>query len=102
MVGHIAAIGTDPHLEGVRPYTTSVPHGYHTDNSDTVGLLCLHDAEEGGVTTWTSSLAVHNELLRRGRADLVKVRALWSLTNGVVCGFVYGRCHNVDIVGLST
>lgn len=27
MLGHIKAIGTDPHLEGVRPYTTSVPHG---------------------------------------------------------------------------
>ncbi|GFH31927.1 clavaminate synthase-like protein, partial [Haematococcus lacustris] len=70
-------IGTDPGLEGVRPYTTSIPHGYHTDNSDIAALLCLHDAEEGGVSNWVSSIAVHNALLRRGRKDLVEV-----LTNG--------------------
>ncbi|KAL6755491.1 Clavaminate synthase-like protein [Haematococcus lacustris] len=77
LVGHIKAIGTDPGLEGVRPYTTSIPHGYHTDNSDIAALLCLHDAEEGGVNNWVSSIAVHNALLRRGRKDLVEV-----LTNG--------------------
>ena len=38
------AIGTDPGQEGVRPYTTSAAHGYHTDNSDMVGLLCIRDA----------------------------------------------------------
>ena len=31
------AIGTDPGLEGVRPYTTNLAHGYHSDNSDLVG-----------------------------------------------------------------
>lgn len=30
-------------------------------------LLCLHDAEEGGISHWASSVAVHNALLRRGR-----------------------------------
>lgn len=36
-VGHIKAIGTNASLEGVRPYTTNIPHGYHSDNSDLVG-----------------------------------------------------------------
>lgn len=37
IVGHIKAIGTDPTLIGVRPYTSNIPHGYHTDSSDIVG-----------------------------------------------------------------
>lgn len=49
------------------PPLLPLPCSYHTDNSDTVALLCLHDAEDGGITNWTSSLAVHNALLRRGR-----------------------------------
>ena len=97
----LQAIGTDPGLEGVRPYTTNIAHGYHSDNSDfagavmhppaaktarseknmppsasdihfytysrPAGLLCLRDAEEGGISNWASSIAVHNALLRRGR-----------------------------------
>ncbi len=47
--------------------------GYHSDNSDIAALLCLHDAEEGGVNNWVSSIAIHNALLRRGRKDLVQV-----------------------------
>ncbi len=61
------AIGTDPKQEGVRPYTTSIAHGVHCDNSDIVALLCIRDALAGGLTLWASSVAVHNELLRRGR-----------------------------------
>ena len=37
VLGHIKAIGTDPKLPGVRPYTTSTQHGYHCDNSDIRG-----------------------------------------------------------------
>ena len=36
------AIGTDPGLEGVRPYTTNLAHGYHSDNSDLVGEAANH------------------------------------------------------------
>ncbi len=31
-------------------------------------LLCLRDAEDGGVNTFVSSVAVYNALIRRGRA----------------------------------
>lgn len=38
----------------------------------TAGLLCLKTAKSGGESSWSSSVAVHNELLRLGRADLVE------------------------------
>ena len=31
------------------------------------GLLTLQDAQEGGLSNWASSVAVHNAMLRRGR-----------------------------------
>ena len=36
------------------------------------GLLCLKTAKSGGESSWSSSVSVHNELLRLGRADLVE------------------------------
>ncbi len=43
--------------------------------SDNVaGLLCLANAEEGGLSSWSSSMAVHNEILKR-RPDLAEVMA---------------------------
>ena len=36
-------------------------------------LLCLHNAKEGGLSSWTSSISVHNEIVRR-RPDLAEVR----------------------------
>ena len=38
----------------------------------TVGLLCLKRAKTGGDSSWSSAVSVHNELLRRGRQDLVE------------------------------
>jgi hypothetical protein len=43
---------------------------YHTDRTDLVGLLCVRQAHAGGVSKLCSSVAVHNEMLRR-RPDLV-------------------------------
>ena len=39
------------------------------------GLLCLKTAKSGGESSWSSSVSVHNELLRLGRADLVEALA---------------------------
>lgn len=33
------------------------------------GLLCLSNADEGGLSSWSSSMAVHNEILKQ-RPDL--------------------------------
>lgn len=38
---------------------------YHTDRCDVVGLLCTGVAREGGLSKIASSIAVHNEMLRR-------------------------------------
>jgi TfdA family taurine catabolism dioxygenase TauD len=43
---------------------------FHTDRCDVVGLLCVRQADTGGRSLLCSSVAVHNEMLRR-RPDLV-------------------------------
>ncbi len=42
---------------------------FHTDRCDVVGLLCVRQASEGGVSKLASSVRVYNEILRR-RPDL--------------------------------
>jgi hypothetical protein len=42
---------------------------FHTDRCDVVGLLCLRQALEGGVSKLASSATVYNEILKR-RPDL--------------------------------
>ena len=44
---------------------------FHTDRCDVVGLLCVRKARSGGVSRIASSVAVHNEMLRR-RPDLAE------------------------------
>ena len=44
---------------------------FHTDRCDVVGLLCVRAARSGGVSRIASSVAVHNEMLRR-RPDLAE------------------------------
>jgi hypothetical protein len=47
------------------------PLRFHTDRCDAVGLLCVGQARRGGVSKLASSVAVHNEMLRR-RPDLAE------------------------------
>jgi Taurine catabolism dioxygenase TauD, TfdA family len=42
---------------------------FHTDRCDVVGLLCLRQASDGGVSKLASSATVYNEILKR-RPDL--------------------------------
>jgi hypothetical protein len=42
----------------------SVPLPYHSDGSDLVGLLCLQNSAEGGVSTVCNALAIHNDMVR--------------------------------------
>ena len=39
----------------------------HTDSADMVALLSLRVSKSGGLSSWSSSVSVHNELLRMGR-----------------------------------
>jgi hypothetical protein len=58
---------------GGRGYNTSAELDYHVDGSDIVGLLCLKTARTGGKSRLSSSVAIHNEILRRdpGLIDLL-------------------------------
>ncbi len=53
---------------------TNGPLRFHTDRCDVVGLLCVRSARRGGVSLVASSVAVHNEILRR-RPDLCALLA---------------------------
>jgi hypothetical protein len=57
--------GVDPNSPLVRGYQTSARLDYHCDSSDVVALLCVRPAARGGLSTIVSSVAVHDELVRR-------------------------------------
>lgn len=44
------------------------------DCADVVSLLCLRNAKEGGHSSWSSSITVYNEILKR-RPDLAHLLA---------------------------
>jgi hypothetical protein len=55
-------------------YARAVSNGplrFHTDRTDVVGLLCIDQATAGGLSKIASTVAVHNEILRR-RPDLLE------------------------------
>lgn len=52
--------------------------------TDLIALLSLSAAKEGGDSKWVSSLAIHNELLRRGRKVSPPARLFFDVPHGVV------------------
>jgi Taurine catabolism dioxygenase TauD, TfdA family len=74
VLGHITNIGEtigNPNQRG--PYSRDrIP--FHVDCCDIVGLMCINPAKSGGESSLASSIAVHNELVRR-RPDLAPVLA---------------------------
>jgi hypothetical protein len=67
VLGHVKDLG-DP--AGARLYRTNKRQGYHTDSCDVVGLMCLHTAKAGGLSSLISSVTIYNEIRRR-RPDLM-------------------------------
>ncbi|KAG2496452.1 hypothetical protein HYH03_005676 [Edaphochlamys debaryana] len=66
LIGHIKDLGRDPNDPSTRLYGTNAAQPWHNDGpADLVSLLCLSNSEEGGESGWSSSIAVHNEILRR-------------------------------------
>ncbi len=66
-----------------RGYKTNAELEYHTDSCDVVALFVLRTAKSGGRSMIASSVAAHNEILRR-RPDLLEVLYqpfTWSLQN---------------------
>jgi TfdA family taurine catabolism dioxygenase TauD len=64
--------GTGTVLSSYARTLSNGPLRYHTDRCDVVGLLCAQQALAGGVSKLASSVAVHNEMIRR-RPDLAAV-----------------------------
>ena len=72
LLGHVRDLGrssADPHT---RIYQTRERQTHHTDSCDVVGLLCLHAAKSGGLSSLVSSTTLFNEMRRR-RPDLLMV-----------------------------
>jgi Taurine catabolism dioxygenase TauD, TfdA family len=86
LLGHVVDLGekseTTPSSTGEktsvfisttsRGYNSRERFNYHVDSGDVVGLLCFHPAKSGGESLITSSVAIHNEIMRQ-RPDLLRV-----------------------------
>jgi alpha-ketoglutarate-dependent taurine dioxygenase len=57
-----------------RGYTTARELSLHTDSAEIVGLLCVRDAKEGGMSLYASSLKVH-EIIAREHPEYLAVLA---------------------------
>ncbi len=66
----VRAAGGEYRGAGGRGYNTNAELDYHVDGTDIVGLYCLQTAKSGGISRVASSVAIHNEILRRD-PDLV-------------------------------
>jgi hypothetical protein len=65
LLGHVKDAGLSSHDPNVRVYQTRERQNYHTDSCDLVGLLCLHPARAGGLSSLVSSVTIFNEMRKR-------------------------------------
>jgi hypothetical protein len=72
LLGHVKDLGLSSRDPTVRIYQTKERQNYHTDSCDVVGLLCLHPAKSGGLSSLVSSVTLYNEMRER-RPDLAAV-----------------------------
>ncbi len=70
LMSDVRADGGQYRGAGGRGYNTNAELDYHVDGTDVVGLYCLRTARRGGLSRVASSVAIHNEILRR-QPDLV-------------------------------
>src|SRR5437763_7403977 len=66
-LGHVTNVA-----KASRGYTTDRELHLHTDSAEIVGLLCIRDAKEGGLSIYSSSLKVH-EIIEREHPDYLPV-----------------------------
>ncbi|HEV3083020.1 MAG TPA: TauD/TfdA family dioxygenase [Gemmataceae bacterium] len=72
LLGHVKDLGITSQDPNVRIYQTRERQNYHTDSCDVVGLLCLHPAKYGGLSSLVSSVTIFNEMRKR-RPDLSRI-----------------------------
>ncbi len=66
LLGHVKDLGLTSQDPSVRIYQTKERQHYHTDSCDVVGLLCLHPARSGGLSSLVSSVTLFNEMRKAG------------------------------------
>jgi Taurine catabolism dioxygenase TauD, TfdA family len=66
-LGHVTNVA-----KASRGYTTDRELSLHTDSAEIVGLLCVRDAREGGLSIYSSSLKVH-EIIAREHPEYLQV-----------------------------
>src|SRR5215472_12421739 len=66
-LGHVTNVA-----KASRGYTTARELSLHTDSAEIVGLLCVRDAKEGGLSIYASSMKMH-ELLEREHPEYLPV-----------------------------
>ncbi|MCC7273343.1 MAG: TauD/TfdA family dioxygenase [Alphaproteobacteria bacterium] len=72
LMGEVRDVGVRLGQATSRGYRSNEHLRFHTDRSDVVALYCVRTAKEGGLSRIVSSVAVHNEILRR-RPDLLEL-----------------------------
>ena len=72
VLGDVRDLRLPPDSPRFRAYKTSGIAAFHTDSCDVAALFVLRTAKQGGVSMVASSVAVHNEILRR-RPDLLEL-----------------------------
>ena len=70
ILGHVRDVGADANDTNTRIYQTSQRQTFHTDSADVVGLICLQDAQEGGLSLLVSAVSIYNRM-RAERPDLL-------------------------------
>ncbi|KAL2172948.1 uncharacterized protein P884DRAFT_252883 [Thermothelomyces heterothallicus CBS 202.75] len=79
VLGHVKDVGDDPtQIHAVRIYRTAARQFFHADDSDIVGLLCLHRAQEGGESDIVSVHRVWN-VLQQEHPDVAELltKPIW-------------------------
>lgn len=73
VIGHVTDVGRDWSKDNHdRGYQTRSDLPFHCDKTDAVALLCMHPSMSGGLSCISSSVAIHNEIMRR-RPDLLEL-----------------------------
>lgn len=76
LLGHVKKLTDADYNKDARErgYRTNVDQRFHADSCDIVGLMVLQTPKSGGLSSIASTVAVHNEMLRR-RPDLAETLA---------------------------
>jgi hypothetical protein len=72
LLGEVRDLGVRLGTPTSRGYRSNELLRYHTDRADLVLLLCVRKSDNGGLSRVVSSVAIHNEMMRR-RPDLLEV-----------------------------